>query len=123
MNKAYTVCFDGTCGLCGKGVKFLKRHLPAADEAVYAALQDQAVLERLGMSTLKPLTEMKVIRADDSIIGGPDAVRYLAGRIGWLKPLAVISRAPILRQFSDFVYWRIARNRHRLSCRLSLDPE
>ena len=89
MSIKYTVCFDATCGLCGNGVRFLKRHLPSG-EAVYAPLQDPDTLSRLGMTELEPLTEMKVIRPDGVVLGGPEAVRFLMNRILWLKPCVLI---------------------------------
>jgi predicted DCC family thiol-disulfide oxidoreductase YuxK len=115
-NKAI-VCYDGSCGICRRGVRFLKFNLNRR-EFCFQPMQDPAIQLMLGMQTDPSMTEMKVIASDGSIIGGPAAVRFLMCRIWWLRWLAPLSETRLLKPVCDRAYLTFAANRYDHSCRL-----
>jgi hypothetical protein len=52
------------------------------------------VQERLGLSPAEATAQMRLLTSEGSVLGGADAVVYLARRIWWALPLWCVSRLP-----------------------------
>jgi predicted DCC family thiol-disulfide oxidoreductase YuxK len=111
------ICYDGSCGICRRGVRFLKCNLNRR-HFNFRPMQDPAIQLKLGMQIDPSMTEMKVITSEGSIIGGPEAVRYLMRRIWWLRWIAPLSETRRLKVVCDRAYLKFAANRYAHSCRL-----
>jgi hypothetical protein len=76
-----------------------------------APLQTPWVHERLGLTSLD---EMKVLTHTNQVLGGADALIYLAGQVWWAWPLSILCRLPGMRALIWDLYRWIARNRYCL---------
>ncbi|HTL27927.1 MAG TPA: DCC1-like thiol-disulfide oxidoreductase family protein [Tepidisphaeraceae bacterium] len=113
------VFFDGACGACtaganrfevflGKrGFRFIPLQAPEAE-----------ALTHLPPDELR--REMKLRLADGHILGGFDALLYLARSVPWIRPFSWLATIPPIRSYLARFYDRAARNRYRLSadCRI-----
>ena len=85
------VFFDRDCAICMRLAKRYRGTLEARGFGL-AALQDPRATSLLGLPVEELLREMRVVRADGSVLGGTDAVVYLAGRIWWAWPVYAAAR-------------------------------
>lgn len=112
------VLYDGTCGFCSRSVraweKTLKKHgfavAPLGEPWVAERLQGLGVPEGSQFNDVRIL----VVRTGE-LISGADAYRFALRRIGWARPLWVLSVTPGLRRLFDLGYRAFAANRHRIS--------
>ncbi|MCH7848545.1 MAG: DUF393 domain-containing protein [Planctomycetes bacterium] len=104
------VFYDGHCSMCsrwaGRFTNVLLRR-----RFLTAPLQRGWVQQRLKLDSKDALTEMRVLSADGELLGGAAAVVYLAGRIWWARPLAVIANLPGVMGVLSRSYRFIARRR------------
>lgn len=109
--------FDGVCGLCSGLVQFLLRH-DQRDAFRFAALQSDA-----GKAVLQKLTGTTALPSSFYVIGGyetdsprvyaqSDGVLFVAHQLGWPWRAAAILRI-LPRQFRNWLYSAVARNRYR----------
>ena len=113
------VVYDGACGVCAGLARRFRRILKRRGFAL-VPLQAPWMSSRLrfsyGIPLEKLLDEMRVLTADGRALGGADAVLFLAGRIGWARPLAALGAVPPLRALLRRAYRWFAARRHRLGC-------
>jgi len=104
------VLYDGDCSMCvrlaGRFGSILRRH--GFD---LAPLQSPWVRSRLGSLACEPLDEMFVLSSSGDVIGGADAVVFLARHIWWAWPLYSITRLPGVMCLLGHLYRWVARNR------------
>ena len=85
------VFFDRDCAVCVRLAQRYRSTLEARGFGL-AALQDPRAASLLRVPEEELLREMRVVTADGSVVGGADAVAYLAGRIWWAWPLYAAAR-------------------------------
>lgn len=87
------VLYDGDCGLC---VSLARRFDPVLFRRGFASapLQDEDIRRRLALPEDELLSEMRVLTPQGELIGGADAIVYLASRIWWALPLALAGKLP-----------------------------
>ena len=106
------VFYDGHCRLCTglinrlRGPLVRRGYLPVP-------LQRGWVQERLGLTPERALDEMLVLTTGGEILGGADAVVYLAKRIWWGWPLAAVAQIPGANRVLRWLYRFVARRRCR----------
>jgi len=104
------VLYDGDCPMCirlaGRFASILSRHGFELEP-----LQSPWVRSRLGVLASEPLDEMFVLSSSGDVIGGADAVVFLARSIWWAWPLYAIPKLPGMMWLLARLYRWVARNR------------
>ncbi|GJM25016.1 MAG: hypothetical protein DHS20C16_14310 [Phycisphaerae bacterium] len=117
------VFFDGECPMC---VTLANRFAGIFRRIGYRIAPQQTawVRERLGLSEGEPLTEVRVLSPDGQVVGGAEAVVFVAQRIWWAWPLYALSRIPGVMIILRTIYRHIAANRFCISnaCCRKLKP-
>ncbi len=105
------VFYDGECSVC---TGLARRFGPALKGRGFAlaTLQTPWVRASLGLRPDEPLTEIKVLTQEGRLIGGADAVAYLARRISWAWPLSVVAKLPLGMRILRRAYRWIAARRN-----------
>jgi predicted DCC family thiol-disulfide oxidoreductase YuxK len=120
------ILYDGVCGLCNRGVRFvLKRDRKCVFR--FAALQSSAgreILARHGIQ-LDALDTFYVVQdfglAGERVLARSSAAIYTAARLGGVwKAVTVLRILP--QHVRDFVYDTIARRRYRIFGRYNTCP-
>ncbi len=107
------VGYDAACGLCQAWVRRWRPRL-APRGFVFIPLQDAFWAGRLGLAAGEIPSEIKLLLGDGRLLGGAEAILYLARSIGWLAPLAWAARLPGVFALVAALYRGVARHRHRL---------
>jgi len=113
------VFYDGECAICRAwALRFeprLKRH-----NMGLAPLQNPWVSKRLGLRPGAALLELKILTPDGKIVGGAEAMVYLARLVWWGWPLRLLWRVPVCQPLLERVYAWFAERRHcrKGGCRL-----
>ena len=105
------VFYDGHCPICGRWVGRFTNTL-LRRRFLTAPLQRGWVQERLALDAEALLTEMHVITADGTHLGGANALLFLASRIWWARPLALLAKPPGVMRLLASAYRYIARRRY-----------
>ncbi len=105
------VFYDGYCPICSRWVSRFTNAL-LRRRYLTAPLQRGWVQEQLALDADAVLTEMHVITADGTHLGGADALVFLAGRIWWGRPLGLLARFPGVMHLFAWTYRFVARHRH-----------
>jgi len=108
------VLYDGACGFCSRWVPFWQRTLAKRGFHI-APLQSDWVAEKLHLADAELATDFRLLLADGEQMAGAEAYRYLMRRIGWARPLYLISTLPVFRSLFDLAYRLFADNRHWIS--------
>lgn len=118
------VLYDGACGFCSRWVPFWKETLAKRGIGI-ATLQEGWVSDRLGAGGVPAdarLDDLRIlVHATGEVVSGADAYRWAFRRIGWAKPLWLLSVTPGLRRLFDLGYRAFAANRYRFSRACGLD--
>jgi predicted DCC family thiol-disulfide oxidoreductase YuxK len=85
------------------------------------------VRERLALPDDLLLAEMRVLTVSGHVLGGADALLYLAHELGasrrvwWPRPLTIVSKLPLVMPVLRFAYRWVARRRYcgQGACRFS----
>ena len=117
------VFYDGQCPICSRWVSRFTNAL-LRRRYLTVPLQRGWVQERLALDADAAITEMHVITVDGTHLGGADAVVFLAGRIWWVRPLALLGKLPGVRRLFASAYRFIARRRYcgKGSCSIAHPP-
>jgi predicted DCC family thiol-disulfide oxidoreductase YuxK len=105
------VCYDGDCALCLRWLRRVERPL-LRHGFNFVPLQASWIKARLNLTDHDPLTEMRLLRPDQQVLGGADAAVVLMQHVWWLWPLWLVSRIPGTMPIIRATYRHIARNRH-----------
>jgi predicted DCC family thiol-disulfide oxidoreductase YuxK len=73
------------------------------------------VTEQTGLPSEDLLRDILLITLDGQVFRGADAYRQVLASNRWTRPLALLTRTPLLRQAFDGGYRLFARHRHRVS--------
>jgi len=104
--------FDGGCPMCiglARRFGFIIRHR----RFDLVPLQTQWVRTHLGLAEGEQPTEIMVLSSGGTVVGGADAVIFLARHIWWALPLWVLSKVPGAMHLLRAAYRAIAHHRHR----------
>ncbi len=118
------VLYDGQCLFCIRQAQRFGKVLRSRGFGL-ASLQTPWVRERLAIPEDRPLTEMLLLTATGRVLGGADALVYLARRVWWGWPLYAVAQMPGMRRILWAAYHWIAARRYRLmrSCSVSETDE
>ena len=109
------IFYDGHCGLCHRGVKFVLKHDQSGTRFRFAPLQGETFRSRLpGDQRFRLVDSMLVQTADGSVLMRSDAWVHILRRLGgrWKMLAAFVAVVP--RPLRDVVYDFIARIRYRV---------
>jgi predicted DCC family thiol-disulfide oxidoreductase YuxK len=109
-----TVFYDGHCGLCHGGVKFIVRR-DRAGAFRFAPLQGPTFESSISPAERAAMPDSMAVRtADGRLLLKSDAWRYILRRLGgiWKVLAAVVSIVP--RPLQDVAYDFVARIRFRI---------
>ncbi len=116
------VFFDGECGFC-RSLAYRFRSTLEKRGFGLAPLQDPRVVPLLGLPPSVLLQEMRVLTADGQVLGGAQALTFLAGKIWWAWPVHAAARLPGMSRLSRGAYKWVAGHRHCSSCALAPSAE
>jgi len=111
--RAGWVFFDGECSVC---IGFARRFARLLDRYGFglAPLQSPRIRALLDLPEEELLREMRLLAPDGSVIGGADALLYIAAGIWWAWPLVALSRIDwVHRQLRRGYAWFAARRNCR----------
>ena len=114
------VFFDGECEVCQSLVRRFRATLEKRGFGL-APLQDPRVAVLLGLRANELLQEMRVLTPSAEVLGGAQAIAFLAGKIWWAWPLHAVSRLPGMPSLLGAGYRWFAQRRHCVSCGVSPD--
>lgn len=114
------IFYDAECTFCVRAMKRFNR-LFAQSGFCWLPAQTPGTAKRLGIEESSLREEMKVLLAGGRVVGGVDAWAALFRSVWWLWPLGVLLSAPLIHWFGEKCYRWIARNRHCLDGRCSLN--
>jgi predicted DCC family thiol-disulfide oxidoreductase YuxK len=97
------VFFDRDCRVCTSLARRFRRTLEKRGFGL-AALQDPRVQSLLDLPPAQLLREMRVATAEGRVLGGADAVIYLARQIWWAWPLYAAAQLPGSLRLLDAAY-------------------
>jgi len=116
------IFYDGGCGICSAGVRrwgqILARH-----GFTLIPLQDPLAATMLARNPADPLPpEMQLLTTDGRLLGGVDAIGFIAGHFWWAFPVQLALRIPPIRAMARIAYRAFARHRHQISSACRLKP-
>jgi predicted DCC family thiol-disulfide oxidoreductase YuxK len=109
------VFYDGECELCQSLARRFRFMLQKRGFGL-APLQDPRVAVLLGLAPSQLLQEMRVLTGEGQVLGGAQAVTFLAGKIWWAWPLHAATKLPGMQPLLRAVYRWVADHRHCSSC-------
>lgn len=105
------IFYDAECALCRRWV-FRTERLLNRRRFEFIPLQTAWAKERLGLTDVTALLEMRLLLADGRIFGGADAVIETARKIWWAWPIWAISKIPGMIFIFRAIYRFIAARRN-----------
>jgi len=107
------VGYDASCPVCST---LARRWGPVLGRRGYrfVPLQAKAMSDLLGLMPGQLPGEIQLVLGDGRVMGGTDALLFLASRVGWMRPMAWLARRGWVRPGVDRAYRWLARNRHCL---------
>ncbi len=112
------VFFDGSCGFCRSLARRFRSTLEKRGFGL-APLQDPRVAVLLALPPSALLQEMRVLTPAGEVLGGAQAVAFLAGQIWWAWPVHAAARLPGMESLLRAGYRWVADRRHGCSCALA----
>jgi predicted DCC family thiol-disulfide oxidoreductase YuxK len=109
-----SLLYDGTCRFCIAGSERLAR-LAAPGVIRRVSSTDEGEMAKFPASVREGIGgALQLVSADGEIASGAEAVnRALATRAGW-RIITWLYFVPGVRQFTDWLYRLVARNRYRI---------
>lgn len=107
--------YDGHCGLCHRGVKFVLRHDHSGTKFRFAPLQGETFRSRVTVDERSSVLDSMIVQTTDgSVLMRSNAWVYILRRLGgrWRILAALVAVVP--RPLRDVVYDFIARIRYRV---------
>ena len=104
------ILFDENCGFCHDLALRFERVF-AERGFSFEPLQRKWVQDRLNLTREQALEEMRVLTAEGQVLGGADAVIFLARQFWWTTPFAAIARFASVHSLLDRGYRWIAAYR------------
>lgn len=116
------VFFDGDCEICQSLARRFRSTLENRGFGL-APLQDPRVAVLLALPPSALLQEMRVLTPAGEVLGGAQAITFLAGKIWWAWPVHAAARLPVMRSVLRAGYRWFADHRHCLTCAVSEDTK
>lgn len=116
------VLFDADCRICNTGASRFEQVL-ARRRFALMPLQTPWVRQRLNLPGAELLAEVRLLFTDGRLLGGADAIVFVARRIWWSWPLWAISRIPGAMLLLRRGYRWFAQNRYCIGGRCQIAPE
>jgi predicted DCC family thiol-disulfide oxidoreductase YuxK len=114
--RAYTLVYDGTCGVCTR-IANLLRAWDWRGQIDIVASQAPGVMERFSWIPARAFSEaMQLVGPGNATWQGSDALEQLLGILPRGRLIAWIFHVPFMRRVADRFYRWFARNRYRLGC-------
>ncbi|MGH7133050.1 MAG: thiol-disulfide oxidoreductase DCC family protein [Phycisphaerales bacterium] len=113
MHEPATIFFDGECGLCHRGVRFILRHEQPASALVFAPIQGILAAEHLPPDVREHPTSMVVLTSDGAVLTRSAASLFIGRRLRWPWNWTNAVYRLVPRVVRDWIYDLVARNRHR----------
>lgn len=109
--KPHQFFYDAECPLCVRAVN-LRMQGKNADHVVPLSVQNhENLLLQHGITEQQAMRDLYAIRNDGKVLHGMAAVRLIySDTLAWVR----WSKLPIVRQFCDWGYPLIARNRYKM---------
>lgn len=118
MPETEILYYDGHCGLCHHGVKFVLQHDHSGTTFRFAPLQGVTFQSRVPVSQRAALPDsMAVQTAAGSLLIRSDAFIHILRRLGGGWRILAAAVAVIPRPLRDLAYNLVARKRHRVFSR------
>lgn len=108
------VFFDAGCSFCSAWARHLHGTLTARGFGL-APLQSPRVRALLNLPEHELLREMRLLMPDGNVLGGADALIYLAQNIWWAWPVYALAHLPGMRGLLLSAYRWFAARRHCLA--------
>ncbi len=108
------VFFDRECPSCASLARRFRRTLEKRGFGL-AALQDPRVHALLDLPPEELLREMRVATCEGQILGGAEAIIYLADQIWWAWPIFAVAKIPGFQRLFNAGYRWLADRRMRAS--------
>lgn len=117
------VFFDGECAIC-RGCVARYEPLLRNHQIGFAPQQMPWVREKLGLPVGKIFPEIKVLTETGQLLGGADAMVYLAQFVGWARPIRFLARFPGVMAVLRLAYRWVARGRYCFNgrCKIRRNP-
>ncbi|HYL96715.1 MAG TPA: DUF393 domain-containing protein [Terriglobales bacterium] len=116
------VFYDGECEFCRSLARRFRSTLEKRGFGL-APLQDPRVATLLGLAPNLLLQEMRVLTAEGEVLGGAQAVTFLAAKIWWAWPVHAAAKLPGVRLLLRAAYRWVADHRHCSSCAVGRSAE
>jgi predicted DCC family thiol-disulfide oxidoreductase YuxK len=113
------ILYDDSCGFCRRWVPYWRKTLNRRGFEI-APLQDKWVSERLQLKDTELLSDLRLLKPDDTQLIGADVYRYAMRRIWWAWPMYLLAVLPGFRSVFNWGYRTFATNRHRISASCGL---
>ena len=104
------IFYDGACRHCSAAAKRFERLFERRGFALIP-LQTPWVQKRLRLNPTALLEEMRLLTDDGKILGGADAVIFLAGQVWWAWPFYSLAQLPGMHGLVEKSYRWIATHR------------
>ena len=105
------VLYDADCAFCTRLAGRLEKTL-AKRGLWISPLGDPRTRPLVGLGPDDPLDEFKVLLRDGRVIGGADAMIWIAARVAWARPLSWLLRLGPFRRLADRTYKAFATTHH-----------
>lgn len=119
--RAGWVLYDGSCGICSRGVAWWSPTLTRLGLEM-AALQEPWIAARTRLDPEELMRDISILLVDGSLVRGADAYRWVLRRCWWGMPIWLLVVVPPGRWLFALGYRLFAHNRHRLSAACHLTP-
>jgi predicted DCC family thiol-disulfide oxidoreductase YuxK len=116
------VFYDGECEFCQSLARRFRSTLQKRGFGL-APLQDPRVATLLGLTPNLLLQEMRVLTDEGQVLGGAQAVTFLAGKIWWAWPVHAAAKLPGMQPLLHAAYRWVAGHRHCSSCAVDRSAE
>jgi len=109
------VFYDGHCGLCQGGVRFVLAESRLNDAFTFSPLQGERIRLEVSEAVRASLPDSMIVKTEDGrLLAQSDVVIRLASRLGGLWRLVAIGGRFIPRPIRDAIYSVIAKSRRHL---------
>jgi predicted DCC family thiol-disulfide oxidoreductase YuxK len=119
IGKWGVIIFDGSCGACSALIGEKKAFFEKFGFTT-APLQEQWIKELTGLDETVLLEALHLYTSKGDILKAVDAFAFIAGKIWWLSPFALLLKIKLFKPLSAKIYNFIAQRRRKLTkiCRL-----
>jgi len=114
--------YDGDCEFCRSLARRFRSTMRKRGFGL-APLQDPRVATLLGLTPNLLLQEMRVLTDEGQVLGGAQAVTFLAGKIWWAWPVHAAAKLPGMQPLLHAAYRWVAGHRHCSSCAVDRSAE